>query len=75
MYIEIYLEYPKDLLGICHIESVILYNGHGKKIKDYQELVDNHDFNYSDGEDVHIEVVNYVAEVAKIDKNSIHIMN
>lgn len=31
MYIEIYLEYPKDLHGICHIESAVLYDGHGKK--------------------------------------------
>lgn len=61
MYIEIYLEYLENLIGICHIESAISY--------------DDHDFNYNDGEDISREVVDYVAEETKLDKSLIHIMD
>jgi len=74
MCIEVYLEYSENLIGICRVESAISYD-HGNKIKDYQELVDNHGFNYSDGEDSSREIVDYVAEETKLDKSLIHIMD
>lgn len=35
-------------------------------------IKDNHDFNYSDGEDISRQVVDYVVEKTKLDKSLVH---
>lgn len=61
MHVEVYLEYPEKNIGVKRLSSVISYDSTGKKIKDYQELIDNTEFTCSDGSDVKQEIKDYVA--------------
>jgi len=75
MHVEIYLEFPEKNVGVHYLSSVISYNSKGEKIKDYQDLIDNTEFNYSDGSDVKSEIIDYVASKIGVSKEIIKIMD
>jgi hypothetical protein len=73
MHVEVYLEEPEKNQGVKRLSSVISYDG--KKIKNYQELIDNTEFPYIDGIAVRQEIKEYVALKLEVSINIINIMN
>ncbi len=74
MNVEVYLEFPENMIGVARIMSVISYDSNGDKIHDYQELVDNADF-FCEDNDYRLEIKQYISSRVDIDENIIKFMN
>lgn len=73
--VEVLLEEPDKNLGVKRLSSVISYDSKGNKLLDYQNLIDNTEFNYSDGNDVREEIKELIASRVGVDIEKINMMN
>ncbi|GBG56604.1 hypothetical protein SPFL3102_03835 [Sporomusaceae bacterium FL31] len=75
MYVEVYLEFPENMIGIVVLESVISYKDNGEIIKNYQELIDNTPFNNSGENNIRLEIKQYISSITGVSQDLIRIMN
>lgn len=75
MHVEVYLEFPEDMIGIIRLESVISYNDKGEELENYQDLIDNTEFNNSGEDDITLEIKKYISLKLGIKYEVIQIMN
>lgn len=75
MHVEVYLEFPENMIGIVRLESVISYGDKGEELENYQELIDNTEFNNSGKDDITLEIKKYISLKLGIKHEIIQIMN
>lgn len=74
MLVEVYLEFPQNMVGIVRLRSVISYDKQGFKIKNYQELIDNTEF-FCEDNDYRSEIIAYISTKIGVSQDNIKIMN